>query len=118
MLYNFRLYCLAGHPDKLDPPLSENCVVIGLGLVGQLTVQMLKAGGIKTIGIDIDQRMVDLCFVYSDIDAAFTRNSEDLESSINNITNGYGTDAVIITAGTDSPDPVDLAGALCRRKEK
>ena len=102
---------------QADLRLGENCVVIGLGLVGQLTVQMLKAGGIKTIGIDIDQRMVDLA-LHTDIDAAFTRNSEDLESSINNITNGYGTDAVIITAGTDSLDPVDLAGALCRRKGK
>ncbi len=102
---------------QADLRLGENCVVIGLGLVGQLTVQMLKAGGIKTIGIDIDQRMVDLA-LHTDIDAAFTRNSEDLESSINNITNGYGTDAVIITAGTDSLDPVDLAGALCRKKGK
>ena len=102
---------------QADLRLGENCVVIGLGLVGQLTVQMLKAGGIKTIGIDIDQRMVDLA-LHTDIDAEFTRNSEDLESSINNITNGYGTDAVIITAGTDSLDPVDLAGALCRKKGK
>ncbi|HMR45186.1 MAG TPA: bi-domain-containing oxidoreductase [Bacteroidia bacterium] len=102
---------------QADLRLGENCAVIGLGLVGQLTVQMLKAGGIKTIGIDIDQRMVDLA-LHTDIDAAFTRNSEDLESSINNITNGYGTDAVIITAGTDSLDPVDLAGALCRKKGK
>ena len=102
---------------QADLRLGENCVVIGLGLVGQLTVQMLKAGGIKTIGIDIDQRMVDLA-LHTDIDAAFTRNSEDLESSINNITNGYGTDAVIITAGTDSLDPVDLAGALRRKKGK
>ncbi|HOM89258.1 MAG TPA: zinc-binding alcohol dehydrogenase, partial [Bacteroidia bacterium] len=70
---------------QADLRLGENCVVIGLGLVGQLTVQMLKAGGIKTIGIDIDQRMVDLA-LHTDIDAAFTRNSEDLESSINNIT--------------------------------
>ena len=102
---------------QADLRLGENCAVIGLGLVGQLTVQMLKAGGIKTIGIDIDQRMVDLA-LHTDIDAAFTRNSEDLESSINNITNGYGTDAVLITAGTDSLDPVDLAGALCRKKGK
>lgn len=102
---------------QADLRLGENCVVIGLGLVGQLTVQMLKASGVKTIGIDIDQRMVDLA-KQSGIDAAINRKQEDIESLVLEHTNGYGTDAVIITAGTDSLDPIDLAGALCRKKGK
>ena len=46
------------------------------------------------------------------------RNQEGLEQIIRQETSGAGTDAVIITAGTSSLDPVELAGALCRRKGK
>lgn len=102
---------------QADLRLGENCVVIGLGLVGQLTVQMLKASGVKTIGIDVDARMVKLADD-NGIDLALTRNREDLENIVSDFTDGYGTDAVIITAGTDSLDPVDLAGTLCRKKGK
>lgn len=102
---------------QADLRLGENCVVIGLGLVGQLTVQMLKASGVKTIGIDVDARMVKLADD-NGIDLALTRHREDLENIISDFTDGYGTDAVIITAGTDSLDPIDLAGTLCRKKGK
>lgn len=102
---------------QADLRLGENCVVIGLGLVGQLTVQMLQASGVKTIGIDIDPRMVTLAYD-NGIDLALSRNTEGLENIISEFTGGYGTDAVIITAGTDSLDPIDLAGTLCRKKGK
>ncbi len=102
---------------QADLRLAENCVVIGLGLVGQLTIQFLKAAGIKTIGIDIDEKMVALA-LQSGADVAINRNREDLEQIISAETNGFGADAVIITAGTSSTDPVDLAGALCRQKGK
>jgi polar amino acid transport system substrate-binding protein len=102
---------------QADLRLGENCVVIGLGLVGQLTVQMLNASGVKTIGVDVDERMVQLA-QQNGIDLAINRRQEDLENLIFEYTGGYGTDAVIITAGTDSTDPVDLAGALCRKKGK
>ncbi|OQB65797.1 MAG: putative 4,5-dihydroxyphthalate dehydrogenase [Bacteroidetes bacterium ADurb.Bin141] len=102
---------------QADLRLGENCVVIGLGLVGQLTLQMLHASGVKTIGVDIDQRMVDLA-IATGTAHAYSRKRDDLEHVINELTDGYGTDAVIITAGTDSTDPIDLAGALCRKKGK
>ncbi|MBS1763454.1 MAG: bi-domain-containing oxidoreductase [Bacteroidetes bacterium] len=102
---------------QADLRLGENCVVIGLGLVGQLTLQMLHASGVKTIGVDIDQRMVDLA-IATGTPHSYSRKLDDLEHVINELTNGYGTDAVIITAGTDSSDPIDLAGALCRKKGK
>jgi predicted dehydrogenase/threonine dehydrogenase-like Zn-dependent dehydrogenase len=102
---------------QADLRLGENCVVIGLGLVGQLTVQMLQASGVKSIGIDVDARMVKLA-EDNNIDLALARNRDDLENIITEFTNGYGTDAVIITAGTDSLDPIDLAGTLCRKKGK
>jgi predicted dehydrogenase/threonine dehydrogenase-like Zn-dependent dehydrogenase len=102
---------------QADLRLGENAVVIGLGLVGQLTIQLLNAAGIRTVGIDIDQRMVELASVNGAV-LALNRNSASLENEINQFTSGFGTDAVIITAGTDSLDPVDLAGELARKKGK
>lgn len=102
---------------QADLRLGENCVVIGLGLLGQLSIQMLQAAGIRTIGVDIDSRMVKLASE-NGCDLAIERGRADLEQQILNFTNGEGTDAVIIVAGTDSTDPVDLAGALCRKKGK
>ncbi|MBK7852330.1 MAG: bi-domain-containing oxidoreductase [Bacteroidetes bacterium] len=102
---------------QADLRLGENCVVIGLGLLGQLTIQMLQAAGVRTMGIDIDSRMVKLA-TDNGCDLAIERGRADLEQQILHFTNGQGTDAVIIVAGTDSTDPVDLAGSLCRKKGK
>jgi predicted dehydrogenase/threonine dehydrogenase-like Zn-dependent dehydrogenase len=102
---------------QADLRLGESCAVIGLGLIGQLTIQMLNAAGIKTIGIDIDKSTVALC---KEIGAhhAYERNTEGLETIILENTNGYGVDAVIITAATSTTDPVDLAGEITRKKGK
>jgi predicted dehydrogenase/threonine dehydrogenase-like Zn-dependent dehydrogenase len=102
---------------QADLRLGENCVVIGLGLVGQLTLQMLEASGVKTIGIDIDKNQVQLA-KDTIADLALERSMEGIEKIINEFTDGYGTDGVIITAGTSSHDPVDFAGELCRKKGK
>lgn len=102
---------------QADLRLGESCVVIGLGLLGQLTVQMLNAAGVKSIGIDIDQRMTELALELG-ASLAYPRHQESLEQLIIEAAGGYGVDAVIITAATSSTDPVDLAGALCRQKGK
>ena len=100
---------------QADLRLGENCVVIGLGLIGQLTMQILNAGGIFPIGIDIDADQVDLSNK-TGIGKSFNRDNENIEQNIFELTRGFGTDAVIITAGTSSLDPVELAGKLCRKK--
>jgi len=102
---------------QADLRLGDNCVIIGLGIIGQLTIQMLNAAGVKTIGIDIDSSAVELAR-RSGADLAFNRSQEEIESSVKDLTQGYGTDAVIITAGTSSLDPVEFAGVLCRKKGK
>lgn len=102
---------------QADLRLGENAVVIGLGLLGQLTLQMLEASGVSAIGIDLDPRMVELARKNGNKNC-FQRNREDLEAEIYRLTNGYGCDAVIITAATSSTDPVDLAGELARKKGK
>lgn len=98
-----------------DLRMGESCVVIGLGLIGQITVQLLKAGGINSIGIDIDKYKVDMAD-NSGADLALLRTDPSLEDSIMEYTNGFGVDAVIITAGTSSLDPIELGGVLCRKK--
>ena len=102
---------------QADLRLGESCAVIGLGLLGQLTVQMLNASGVKSIGIDISSNSVLLCKELG-VNYAFERNTEGLENLIKELTNGQGVDAVVITAATNSNDPVDFAGEICRRKGK
>jgi polar amino acid transport system substrate-binding protein len=102
---------------QADLRFGENCVVIGLGLIGQLTVQILKASGIKAIGVDIDEEQVKAA-KESGAFLAFNRNQSGIVETIEQATNGYGTDAVIITAGTSSLDPVEFAGQVARKKGK
>ncbi len=102
---------------QADLRLGENCVVIGLGLIGQLTVQMLKAAGVKVVATDIDQNAVDLA-VKSGADLALNRGADGIEDAINEATRGAGADAIIITAATSSSDPVEFAGVIARKKAK
>ena len=97
--------------------LGENCVVIGLGLIGQLTLQLLRTAGIRVIGIDIDQNQVDIA-TRSGFEHIFNRNNFQLETAVQQLTNGEGADAVIITASSASTDPVNLAGSVARKKGK
>lgn len=94
--------------------LGETVGVIGLGLLGQITVQLLKANGCSVIGIDLSPRMVEKAREMG-VDQALLR-SDPVEEIALSMTDGHGLDAVIITAATDSKDPVELAGNLCRRK--
>jgi polar amino acid transport system substrate-binding protein len=100
---------------QAEPTLGETIAVIGLGLVGQLTVQLLKANGCTVIGIDPDQGSVKLAKECG-ADAALHRNNGDVKNVVRSMTKGAGVDAVIITAATPSNDPVELAGDLCREK--
>lgn len=102
---------------QADLRFGENCTVVGLGLIGLLTVQILKAAGIKAIGVDIDNLQVEKAKEIG-ADLSLQRNQEGIVDIINDFTSGYGTDAVIITAGTSSLDPVDFAGEICRKKGK
>jgi polar amino acid transport system substrate-binding protein len=97
-----------------EPTLGESIVVIGLGLVGQLTVQLLKANGCRVFGIDLDPQRMKLA-VDSGADAAAV-SSDDIAGRIDTWTRGRGADAVLITAATDSNQPVELAAKISRVK--
>jgi polar amino acid transport system substrate-binding protein len=98
---------------RAELSLGENCVVLGLGLIGQITTALLRAGGIKSFGVDLHQELADLA-LKSGADQAGTRHEDSLEQRILDFSNGNGVDAVIITAGSNSIDPIELAGRLCR----
>lgn len=97
--------------------LGENCAIIGLGLIGQLTFKLLQASGVTPIGIDVDPEQVKNA-IQLGCQHAFERSDEMLSEKIKTLTRGAGVDAVIITAGTSSTDPVDLAGEIARQKAK
>ena len=94
--------------------LGETAAVIGLGLVGQLTVQLVKATGCHVLGMDPKPARCHLAEQLG-CDATETDYSE---FAIRNsqFTNGLGADAVIITAATESNEPVALAAEICREK--
>jgi len=100
---------------QADLRLGESCVVIGLGLIGQLTCLMLRAAGVKVIGIDIDPWAADIAS-QNCADVSMTRDEPGLEDRVDEATSGIGADAAIITAATSSTDPVNLAGRLLRKK--
>jgi len=100
---------------QANPTLGELVVVIGLGLLGQLTVQMLKANGCKVIGIDLDPFAIDMAN-NSGADFVLHRERHCVESIVDSASKGYGADAVIITAGTKSNDPIELAGTIARER--
>jgi predicted dehydrogenase/threonine dehydrogenase-like Zn-dependent dehydrogenase len=97
-----------------EPTLGESVVVIGLGLVGQLTVQLLKANGCRVFGLDLDPSRVSLAREMG-ADRAEISN-ETAAKEIETWTRGHGADAVLITAATDSNQPIELAARVSRLK--
>lgn len=97
-----------------EPTLGESVVVIGLGLVGQLTVQLLKANGCRVFGLDLDPARVSLALELG-ADRAVVSNQE-APGEIESWTHGRGADAVLITAASDSNEPVELAARVSRLK--
>ena len=73
---------------------GENCVVIGLGLIGQITCQILNASGIILNGISLNPNIVDLAKKNGE-KYSFIRHIECLEKTIMDIIRGYGAEAVI-----------------------
>src|SRR5215467_7519695 len=95
-----------------DARLGDLVAVIGLGLLGQLTLQLLKAAGCRVLGMDVDGTRAELARRLGADEVAIagsTFRDLCLETSA-----GAGVDAVLITAETASSDPVNLAGAIAR----
>ena len=89
---------------------NARVTVIGLGLIGLLSVQVLKAAGCRVIGIDIDREKLALA---SSLGADIVSNYDGLTERMNAFS-PFGADAVIITAATRSSAPIEAAGRLVR----
>ena len=98
----------------VEPTLGESVVVIGLGLIGQLAVQLLKANGCRVFGIDLDEKKIELARQFgADLGCV---PDDDTKSRVMEWSRGRGADAVLITAASSSNQPVDLAGEISRPK--
>ena len=95
-----------------EAKLGDVVAVIGLGLVGQLTVQILKAAGCRVLGMDIAAERAELAFRLGADDVSLSRDG--FRDLCRQHSNGHGADAVLITAETPSNEPVELAGEVAR----
>ncbi len=100
---------------QADLRLGENCAIIGMGLLGQLTALILRASGVYVIGVDIDPVMIETASKKC-LDLGLLRDDPGIEGKIHNATGGLGCDAVIITAASSSVDPINFAGAIARKR--
>jgi predicted dehydrogenase len=98
---------------QTEPILGERVAVIGLGLLGQLAVQLLKANGCKVIGSDVDPDKIALALKMGADEAC---HAGDLIKKSDEFSNGYGVDAVIIAASTASNQPVIDAAEISRMR--
>ena len=90
--------------------LGERVLVVGLGLIGQIAVALLKAQGCKVIGTDVDPARVEQARAFG-ADVAVTTGVAD---AVKRLTEGAGVDAVVITAATESNGPIELAAEVTR----
>jgi predicted dehydrogenase/threonine dehydrogenase-like Zn-dependent dehydrogenase len=97
--------------------IGENIAVIGLGLLGQILVQIINANGCRAFGFDISQGKCNLAIENGAFFAEIVSKT-NFEEEIGSLTNGFGCDSVIITTGTSSNDPILLAGKIARDKAK
>jgi len=102
---------------RCGPALGENIVVIGLGVLGQLTLQMLKADGCRVIGIDLDRSRIKKA-LEAGLDVGLSGNRQGIVEEVIRNTGGFGADAVIITAASKSSKVINEAMEMCRRKGK
>ncbi|MER6125239.1 bi-domain-containing oxidoreductase [Streptomyces sp. NPDC001795] len=96
-----------------EPQLGEVALVIGLGLIGQLVVQLLVASGVRVVGADPDPTRCELA---ERLGAAACGDpaSAGVENAVAELTDGHGVDQVYLAAGGGSNQPVELAARLCR----
>lgn len=99
----------------IQPTLGEAVVVSGLGLIGLMTIQLLKAHGCRVLGLDYDTSKLALAQKLGAETVDLNQNADPLGAAMT-FSRGRGVDAVIITASTKSNDPVHHAAQMCRKR--
>lgn len=100
----------------LNPTLGETVVVIGMGLIGLITAQLLVANGCKVIGVDIDDEKLNLSKQWGVI--PFNPKTGDPVKFVESQTDGIGCDGVIITASAKTDEIVSQAAKMSRKRGK
>ncbi|WKZ48293.1 MAG: bi-domain-containing oxidoreductase [Anaerolineales bacterium] len=109
------LGAIALHGFRLaEPQIGENVAVIGLGLLGLLTIQIASAAGCNVLGIDLDPKRIALA---SSLGLQSASRSQ-AESTSQLFTANRGFDVILICADTSSNDPVELAGVIARDRAR
>ncbi len=99
----------------VGPTIGESVVVTGLGLIGLLTVQLLCANGCRVLGLDYDDSRLELARGFGAEVFDLKSGSDPIVAS-QEFSRGRGVDAVIITAATDSSEPIRQAAHMCRKR--
>tara|TARA_Y100000768_G_scaffold389015_1_gene390303 strand:+ start:15402 stop:17516 length:2115 start_codon:yes stop_codon:yes gene_type:complete len=99
----------------IAPTFGETIVVVGLGLIGLLTAQILKANGCNVIGIDFDDSKLELAKTFG-LDVINPSNGVDQVKYVEQLTGGIGADGVIITASTSSDEVISNSARMCRKR--
>ena len=99
------------------PTLGEAFVVIGAGLIGLLTIQLLKANGCRVLAVDFDPKKLELARKFGAITIDASEEADTL-SFAEEFSRGRGVDGVIITASTDSNEPIKTATNICRKRAR
>jgi len=102
---------------RLAPTLGETIMVIGLGILGQITTQLLKANGCIVIGTDVDRRRIEIA-LKNGMDHGLATGDGPLVERVIQLSDGYGVDGVIVTAATPSNEVIGEAFRSCRRKAR
>jgi predicted dehydrogenase/threonine dehydrogenase-like Zn-dependent dehydrogenase len=102
---------------RTQPTLGETVVVVGLGILGQITAQLLSANGCRVIGTDVDPRRIAVA-VENGMDIGINPKDGDLVERIIKLTDGVGADAVVITAASPSSDILAQSFQACRKKAR
>ena len=97
------------------PEVGHRVAVIGLGLLGQLAVQILKAGGCRVLGVDL---VPDKLTLAQELGADVVVNGaiDDVAAAVRGFSDGHGADSVIVMASTESNQPVEQAAEMCRER--
>lgn len=98
---------------QAEVAFGEYVAVVGLGLLGQITAQILKAAGCRVIGFEFDPLKIDLA-MKNGMDAGVVLGKEEPVKKVNDFTDGYGVDKIVITASTKENAPVELAADIAR----
>ena len=98
-----------------NPTFGESVVVIGLGLIGLITAQLLKSNGCRVIGIDLDENKCNLATELG-IEVVHLKQGEDPVKRIMGLTSGTGADGVIITASAKSNEVIAQSAKMSRKR--